>query len=62
MAYSRKTYDEWQIQGFYSGQWEEVCSEDNRKEAFQRLKEYRENERGTHFKIKKVRIKIEPKA
>ena len=62
MAYTRKTYDEWQIQGLYSGQWEEVCSEDNRKEAFQRLKEYRENEIGTHFQIKKVRIKIKPKA
>ena len=62
MAYTRKTYDEWQIQGCYSGQWEEVCSEDNRKEAFQRLKEYRENESGTPFQIKKVRIKIKPKA
>ncbi len=62
MAYTRKTYDEWQIHGFYSGQWEEVCSEDNRKDARQRLKEYRENEQGTAFQIKKVRIKIEPKA
>ena len=62
MAYTRKTYDEWQIQGLYSGQWEEVCAEDNRKEAFQRLKEYRENETGTHFQIKKIRIKINPQA
>ena len=62
MPYTRKTYDEWQIQGLYSGQWEEVCSEDNRKEALQRLKEYRENESGTAFQIKKLRIKIEPKA
>ena len=58
MAYTRKTYDEWQIQGLYYGQWEEVCAEDNRKDARQRLKEYQENETGTHFQIKKVRIKI----
>jgi hypothetical protein len=62
MAHTRKTYDEWQIQGLYSGQWEEVCSEDNRKDAQQRLKEYRENESGTPFQIKKVRIKSNPQA
>lgn len=56
----RKTVDEYQIHGFYSGQWEEVTSEDSFKEAKYRLKEYRENEVGTSFKIVKKRIKKTP--
>jgi len=37
---------EWVIESYYDGQygWEEVTAEDNRSEARQRLKEYRENE------------------
>jgi hypothetical protein len=62
MAYKRKTYDEWQIQGCYNGAWECVCTEDCRIDARDRLKEYRENEIGTTFRIQKKRVKIEPKA
>ena len=60
MAYKRKTYDEWEIQGLYNGEWECVCTEDNRKVAFQRLKEYGENEPSTNFLIQKKRVKIAP--
>jgi hypothetical protein len=31
------------IQGYYNNQWEDETSEINRKEAIQRLKEYRDN-------------------
>jgi DNA polymerase IIIc chi subunit len=58
MNYQRKTIDEFEIQGLYSGQWESVTSEDSRKEARERLKEYRENERGTAFRLVKKRVKI----
>ena len=58
MPYQRKTQDEYEILGLYSGQWEVVTTEDTRKEARERLKEYRENERGTAFTLKKRRVKI----
>lgn len=59
MAYIRKTKDEFCIMGNYGQGFEEVCAEDNRTEAKQRLKEYRENERGIEFKLVKKRVKIE---
>jgi hypothetical protein len=55
---ARKTRDEWQILGLYSGAWEEVTAEDSLKEARARLKEYRENEPGTPFQMVKKRVKI----
>lgn len=57
--YKRKTTDEYQIHGLYSYGWEEVTAEDNRREALQRLKEYRDNEKGTAFKLVKKRIKLQ---
>lgn len=56
MAYKRKTRDLWEIEGYYQG-WEVVTVEDTIKEAKQRLKEYRENETGTMFKMVKRHIK-----
>lgn len=56
--YKRKTEDEYQVHGFYSGTWEEVTCEDNRMEALKRLCEYRANEPGTAFKLVKRRIKL----
>lgn len=57
--YTRKTKDEFQIQGYYPPYgWEEVTSEETRSEARARLKEYRENERATSFRMKIKRIKI----
>ena len=59
MAYTRKTRDLFDILGLYSGSWEPVTCEETRKEARERLKEYRENEPGTAFKIRKYRERIE---
>ena len=58
MAHTRKTIDVFEIQGDYGYGYgfETVCAEDNYKDAKQRLKEYRENERGI-FRIKKTREK-----
>lgn len=44
--YIRKTYDEYQIQTNYGYGWEVEFVEDNRKEANNRLQEYRENIKG----------------
>jgi hypothetical protein len=55
----RKTRDYWAVEGYYYGTWEEVTAEDHRREALQRLKEYRENEPGTAFRLKMKREKIE---
>jgi hypothetical protein len=39
----RKMKDEFEIQGNYGHGWDVECTEETRKEANQRLKEYREN-------------------
>jgi hypothetical protein len=41
--YIRKTRDLYIIQGFYSGSWEDETTEYIRREAINRLLEYREN-------------------
>lgn len=48
---------EYSIQGFYSGEWEEVTSESNSFEGKQRLKEYRENE-SVPFRMIRKRIPV----
>ena len=57
MAYQRKTRDEFQVHGYYQG-WEEVTCADNRKEARGYLKDYRDNEPGTAFKLITKRVPI----
>lgn len=42
----RSTVDSWEVQGNYGQGWECVTAEETRKEARERLKEYRENESG----------------
>lgn len=59
---ARKTYDEYQVHGWYAAGWEEVTAEDTREQAIQRLKEYRDNEPGRAFKLVRKRVKIEPRA
>ena len=55
----RKTIDEFEIQGHYAAYgWEMVTCELTRIEARARLREYRENEPGTTFRIAKKRVKI----
>lgn len=50
---------EYDIEGLYGYGWEMVTSEDDFLEAKARLKEYRENEPGTAFRINRVRVKEE---
>ena len=59
MKYQRKTIDEYQIHGLYCHGWEEVTAEETLQAAREQLKCYRENERGTAFKIVKKRSKKE---
>lgn len=60
MAYTRKTYDEWTIQGMYGAYgWEDVSAYDNRKEARGDLKAYRENEPQYPHRLIKRRIRKE---
>ena len=60
MTYIRKTRDYWNVEGNYGygDGWEVVTAEDDRKEARQRLKEYRENEPGVPFRVIKRRERI----
>lgn len=61
MSYKRKTVDEFILLGNYGygHGFEELTSEDNRKDIRQRLKEYRQNDNTClGFKIIKKRIKI----
>jgi len=59
MAYKRKTRDLWDVEGYYAGGWEAVTCEESRSEAKARLKEYRENDPGTSYRLRKYREKIE---
>jgi hypothetical protein len=51
MAYIRKTVDEWRVYGLYIHGWEEVTCEETYREGRERLKEYRENEPETRFRL-----------
>ncbi len=54
--YQRKTYDVFEIQGWYFGEWECVTTEETHKEAKEMLKCYNENEPRTPHRIVKRRI------
>lgn len=54
--YTRKTIDEWTIQGQYAG-WEDLCCYDSRQEARADLKAYRENDQTTSFRLVKRRVR-----
>lgn len=49
----RLTVDEFEVQGLYLNRWECVTTEETRKEAIVRIKEYQANEKGTNFRIKR---------
>ncbi len=49
---------EFDIEGFYEGQWELVCCDATREEALENLQAYRINEPGTLFRIRKVRCDV----
>ena len=54
---SRKTVTEYIVQGNFGHGWEDLTSEDNEKEAGQRLREYRENDTAPVRLIKR-RVKV----
>lgn len=57
--YTRKTEDEWEIQGNYGQGWECVTTEVSRQLARDNIKLYRQNEPGIPFRWVKKRVKIE---
>lgn len=61
MAYQRKTYDEYEVQGYYGPRYGYGCvtTEETRQAAKAQIKCYRENEPGIPFRIVKKRIRIE---
>lgn len=58
--YIRKTRDVFTVQGFYFGEWEDETSEDTRREAIERLKEYRANMPEYSHRLIKTREAIQP--
>jgi len=56
--YTRKTEDEWEIQGDYGFGYECVTTETNRPDARAQIKCYRESEPGISFRIIKQRVPI----
>ena len=59
MAYIRKTVDVYTVQGFYYGTWEDETSEENRRDAIDRLKEYRLNMPEYAHRLVKTRERVE---
>ena len=59
MAYVRKTRDEYSIEGLYCGEWSTECYCEDRKDAREQLRCYRENCPDTAFRIAKHRVPIE---
>jgi hypothetical protein len=56
MAYIRKTYDEYELEGYYYGSWEYILTAENFKDAKEQIKCYREND-SRPYRIVKHRIK-----
>jgi hypothetical protein len=58
MAYTRKTKDEYAIQGNYGTRWEDVTVDETYKEARQSLKDYNDNEPQYPHRLIKRRVKL----
>jgi hypothetical protein len=56
-ARERTTEDEYVIQGKYEGKWEDLDHNQTMAEAKVNLKAYRENEKGTEFKLVHRKVK-----
>jgi len=59
MPYQRKTTDIYAIEGDYGQGFECVNTETTFAAAKKSVREYRQNEKGTAFRITKKRIKVE---
>ena len=57
--YCRKTKDVYVLEGNYGYGWDFLCEYDNRKDALNDLKTYRENEIGYVHRIIKRRVMID---
>lgn len=57
MPAERKTIDEYDIEGRYEGGWEVVTTELTITQARRARREYRQNEPGTDFQIRKRRLR-----
>ncbi len=57
MKYVRKTRDELELYGVFEGRWEYICTAEDKDDAKQLLKCYREND-PRPYKIVKRRVKI----
>jgi hypothetical protein len=56
--YTRKTTDEYIVQGNYSQGWEDETTEETWREGMRRLKEYRDNMPEYPHRLIKKRIKL----
>ena len=52
------TKTEFMVQGAYGQGWEDLTSEDNRPEARERLREYKENELSYDHRLITRRVKV----
>lgn len=61
MAYVRKTRDEYEVQGYFCPEcgWEIVACDETKREALNTLRDYRVNDPGHAYRIRKIRVKIE---
>jgi len=59
MSYTRVTKDEYEVQGFWCGQWELETTEETYKAAKEQLKLYRENQPEVAHRIKKIQVKLQ---
>jgi len=62
MTYTRKTVDEWEVQGNYGQGWEMVTTEETFKDAKTQLKCYNENETQYPHRIRYHRVPKEATA
>lgn len=62
MAYKRKTIDVYDIEGNYGQGFEAVNTETDWNAARRSIREYRENEPGIAFRLKRRRERIDSKA
>lgn len=62
MSYTRKTRDEFEVQGNYGCGWEVLTTDETLKESRAMLKDYRDNEPSIPHRIVKKRVKIVTKS
>jgi hypothetical protein len=58
MSYTRKTRDEFEVQGNYGHRWEVLTIDETLEESEAILKDYRDNEPSFPHRIVKKRVKI----